>query len=326
VTYIVNLINGTVFEAEGNKTILESAQANGVALGYSCHNGRCGVCACTLMEGRVDRGNDQVLSDDDKKSNKILTCQAKPVSNLKIDIEDLGDYSTQTIKTVPVRISKIELVGDDTLSISLRTPPSNSLEFLPGQYINLIYEKIRRSYSIANSMRSDGTIDLLVKRLEEGELSDYLFNSAKLNDLLRMEGPFGTFGWRKDLPNKVIFLATGTGIAPVISLIESGSFDGKEMYVYWGNRFEKECFNLPQNILNKITLIQVFSSVKAGNPLAKNYVQYVALAAHNDLSKYAVYACGSFNMIEDAKQLFFKNKLPRRMFFSDAFVSSGVDK
>ena len=324
--YIVTLLNGKTFEADNNKSILESAQANDVSLEYSCLTGRCGTCICTVIKGSVDRGNDQILTHEERKTNKALTCQAKPLSDIKIDIEDLGIYSSQKIKTIPTRISTIELIGDDILSITLRTPPSNILEFIPGQYINLIYKNIRRSYSIANSMRTDGSIDLLVKRFDEGEMSNYLFNSAKVDDLLRIEGPFGTFGWRDNLPNKIIFLATGTGIAPIISLINSGRFDDKEVYVYWGNRFENDCFDLPKKLLKKIRLVQVFSRVNTTNDLENKYVQHAALYEHNDLSNFAVYACGSLNMIEDAKQLFLKKKLSMQMFFSDAFVSSGANQ
>lgn len=322
--YLVVLKNNEEFEAVSNKTILESALDSRVSLEYSCQTGRCKICMCTLLEGSVLPGKDDSLSDEERELNKILTCQAIPTSNIKVDIEELGAYADLEIKNIPVKISKIDFLSKNIVKLTLRSPPSNCLIFIPGQYIKLAYKDINRSYSIANSQREDYTIDLIIKRVEDGKMSDFIFNTAAINDLLRIEGPFGTFGWRENLPKTIILLATGTGIAPILSLIESQYFDQKNLYLYWGNRAAEDFFDLPPNVEKKVKLTKVISRNNKETDCKKRYVQDMAVNDHNnDLSEAAVYACGLLEMIEDAKQLFLKNGLPDDRFFSDAFVSSG---
>jgi CDP-4-dehydro-6-deoxyglucose reductase len=240
----IRLANKKEFHCLENKTILESARHAGLVLEHSCSSGQCGVCACELIRGEVNSLNDIFHSNEEIQANKILTCQSVPLADIEIDIEDLGDYAKYPSKTLPVRVSSIERIAKDILKVTFRCPPANKLHFLPGQYVELIHENHRRSYSLANAESKDGSFSLIIKKVLNGKMSDLLFNRTKDNDLFRIEGPLGTFGWRESIKENIIFLVTGTGIAPAISMLSQLPSEQLRVSVIWGNRYEAEFLKL----------------------------------------------------------------------------------
>ena len=316
----ITLANGKQFDAIEGKSILESARLSGLVLEYGCSNGQCGVCACTLISGEVNNLNDSFHSPEEKNLNRILTCQSIPISDVIIDIADLGIYENYPAKTMPARISSIEKIGKGILKLTLRTPPTSKLNFLPGQFLDLIHGSLRRSYSIANAQRSDGSFDLIIKKVEGEKMSEILFNQTKENDLFRVEGPLGTFGWREDIKKNVIFMVTGTGIAPALSMFSVIKGNEESILLIWVNRFVSEFFEiyLPKNVTIKKVL-----SREDKKYFYRGYVQDVLLSSEIDLSDVTVFACGSESMIRDSKEKLVKHGLENRHFYSDAYVSSG---
>lgn len=159
-------------------------------------------------------------------------------------------------------------------------------------------------------------------------MSDYWFNHAKSNDLLRLNGPLGTFFLRECANNDVFFLATGTGIAPVKAMLESltqlpDEQQPKSITVLWGGRKPEDFYIDIAAIPGKRRFIPVISRPNEDWTGAIGYVQDVLLSIAPDLSNAAVYACGSDNMIHSAKQVLSNAGLPLARFYSDAFVSSG---
>ena len=212
----------------------------------------------------------------------------------------------------------------------LRTPPGNTLQFLPGQYISVIGPNgTRRAYSIANAPRADHKIVLHIKKVEQGVLSQYWFEQAKVNDLLRLEGPMGTFFLRDQLPQILILLATGTGLAPIQALLEklqTLAQQGQtlpEIALYWGNRHEREIYSQLQfEGIPDISIHYVLSRPAVDWRGRSGYVQQAVAQDFSDLSKSAVYACGSQAMINTSKVEFINLGLPQNRFYSDAFVQS----
>ena len=194
---------------------------------------------------------------------------------------------------------------------------------MPGQYLDLINGDVRRSYSIANAPRVDGKIELQIKRVEQGLMSKKLFTQTKENDLFRIEGPLGTFSYRDDGEENIILIATGTGIAPIKSLLESflAVADTKNIFVLWGVRFKKDFYLDIESLGDNFTYVPVLS----GEDLHCSfygYVQQAVLSLDLDLDKSSVYACGSEFMINDARELLLTKGLAGKRFHSDAFVSS----
>ena len=306
------------------QTILEGAKASGVAIAHSCRSGRCGVCAAPILEGQTAVIlNEQSLPMSDRSSGSVLTCCRAPLTDVRLDIDDLGEIGGLKTLTVPCRIDSINLLGDNVLSIVLRLPPASDFRFIPGQYLDLIIGDIRRSYSIANAPRADGKLELQVGRVEQGLMSSLLFTQVKQNELLRIEGPLGTFSYRDKGEDNVILMATGTGIAPIKSLLESFSTDvvRKKVYVFWGMRYYEDFYFDIESVGGSFSYVPVLSG-EDRQFFFYGYVQQAVLSHGIDLAKSSVYACGSEFMIKDAREVLVANGLPGKRFHSDAFVSS----
>lgn len=325
---LVQLSNKTTFAAESEKSLLDSAKAKNIVLEYSCRTGRCGVCKAKVLQGEtVLLQEEQSLSLSEVEDGYVLTCCRAAITDVQLDIEDLGEFSQYPAKTLPSRIDSIELLSADVVKVVLRLPPSSPLLYLPGQYIDVITPQARRSYSLANAPRCDGKLELQIRQVEQGIMSRYWFSDAKVNDLVRLEGPLGTFGLRALPVDSLIFIATGTGIAPVKAILEqlANSAElvaGKRIYVYWGGRSVSDIYWCPEFSGLPIKFVPLLSRPQDGWAGRIGYVQQAVLDDELDLKRSAVYACGSDRMIQSAKVSLVEAGLPSKHFYSDAFVSS----
>ena len=326
---IVTLSTGRSFDADSAVSILDAARAQGIVLDYSCRTGRCGICKAPVEAGTTAllRPEDEGLSAEESARGVILTCCRAAASDVTLDIEPLDRLAGMEIKTMPARIVSIERLAPEIVKVVLKTPPTSPMRFLPGQYVDIIADGARRSYSLANAPRDDGLLEFIIKRYPGGHLSGYWFERARINDLLRIEGPLGTFFLRAEAPVNILFLATGTGIAPVKALLEELAADPQRaaqhrIRVFWGNReAENFCWD-PVALGLDIGFHHLLSGSGKGWAGQRGYVHDAAVRDGFDPADTVVYACGSNAMIASARNLLLSAGLPARRFFSDAFVSS----
>ncbi|MBC54478.1 MAG: NAD(P)H-flavin reductase [Gammaproteobacteria bacterium] len=324
----VTLSNATKFKSQDGKSILESARQQGISIEHSCRTGRCGVCKAKVINGETDvLQAEESLTAEEESDGFILTCCRAAKTDIQLDIEDLGELGDIQTKTLPCRIDSQQFLSDDVVEIVLRTPPANRLEYLPGQYVDMIgNDGLRRSYSIANAPREDGKITLQIRKVEQGKMSQYWFEEAKANDLLRMEGPLGTFCMRKNNASQLILLATGTGIAPIKAMLEQLATTPEanaysHIHLYWGGRTEKDIYWRPCFESLPLTFTPVLSRTPDWQG-RKGYVQQAVIDDGHNLSDAVVYACGSEAMIHSAHKQLVVAGLNNKHFYSDAFVSS----
>ena len=324
----VILKNEKSFPCDSDTTIFEAAKKAGITLEHSCLNARCSSCIVKVLSGEtINREQELVLSEEDKNDNFVLSCNAKPISDLKLDIEDLGDVQFFDKKIIPAKISVIEKMSSDVLKIILRLPPTSNFQFNAGQYVNLIKGTTNRSYSIASIPNIRNQLEFFIKKYKNGLMSRYWFEEAKINDLLRLEGPLGSFFLRESKCDSIIFLATGTGIAPIKSILESimdqpSNFNNKKFWIFVGARYEEDLLWNPIISNDQIQVIYVPVLSRQVNDWngEKGYVQEAVLKQNINLENAQAYACGSNEMIQSAKKLLIKNSLRENSFFSDAFV------
>jgi len=271
------------------------------------------------------------LTEQEKAEGWILSCVRAVETDVVLEVDDLGSIEIPLAKTFPCRISEIKLLESDVIQVLLRLPPTAIFHFLPGQYIDVIGPNgIRRSYSLANANFADRLLELHIRAVEGGVLSQYWFSQAKPNDLLRLNGPLGTFFLRESAGLDLIFLVTGTGIAPVKAILESmvqldSEKHPKSVTVFWGSRKSQDLYFNVADIPGSHTYIPVLSRPSEDWTGSRGYVQDVLLETKPDLSNVAVYACGSDAMIHSAKTCLVQAGLPVNCFYSDAFVSSGTN-
>jgi len=326
---LITLSNAKQFICSEESTLLDAARAHGLVLEYSCRTGRCGVCKSQVISGKTQAiKNEEALTSEEHAAGYILTCARTAIDDVALDIEDLGRLASIKTQTLPCRIDAIQKLTPYVIQVVLRLPPKNNFEYLSGQYIDIIGKNgTRRSYSVANAHSISDKIELHISHVQDGEMSQYWFNEAKENDLLRFEGPYGTFSLREKPQKNIIFLATGTGIAPVKSILEDMDFANeyastKNIIVYWGARISQDIYWQPHFSRLSVSFNPVLSRADEHWTGRKGYVQDAVITDSIDLSDSVVYACGSDAMIHSAQQHLIACGLEKNNFYSDAFVSS----
>jgi CDP-4-dehydro-6-deoxyglucose reductase len=322
---------GKAFSQSAGQTLLDAAAKSGIGLPYSCKTGRCSTCKCKVLSGQSVATVDELgLTSEEKAQGFILSCVRSALTDMLIEVEDLGDQVIPEIKTLPTRISSLEKLAPDVLSIKLRFPPNTPFNFLAGQYVDVIGPGgIRRSYSVANAPAPDNQLQLHIRAVQSGAMSKYWFDQANVNDLLRIHGPLGSFFTRPLTGLHVVFLATGTGIAPVKAMLEqlaTAPLDNQPLSatLYWGGREPQHLYADPSQWHPSLRYVPVLSRAHGDWTGARGHVQNSLLNDEPDWANTVVYACGSDAMIQSAKAELTQSGLPINRFYSDAFVPSGM--
>ncbi len=328
--FTVTLANGRSFSAERGVSILDAASAAGLVLEHSCRTGRCGSCKAQVVDGgRTAALRDETsLTAQEIADRWILTCTRAADGDLALDIEDLSALAGISQKTLPCRINTITPLAPDVLRVELRLPPNVGFAFLAGQYVDVTGPSgVKRSYSVASDMRATDKLELHVRHVEGGVMSDYWFAAAKANDLLRFRGPLGTFFLRDLAGLDLIFLATGTGYAPVHAMLKrldalEPSARPASTKLFWGGRVPQDIYAEPSDCATDLRFTPVLSRADANWAGARGHVQDVLLSQRPNLANAIVYACGSDAMIHAARTKLTAAGLNPKRFYSDAFVSS----
>lgn len=323
--------SGHVITAQDTETILEAALREGFLLPYGCRNGACGSCKGKVIEGRIDHGQSQdgALPAAERSKGMALYCQARALSDLVIECREIGAARDIPVKTLPCRVQTLELVAPDVMRIQLKLPAAERLQFLAGQYLDiLLKDGTRRSLSMANAPHDDTLIELHLRNYG-GPFSTHVFTQMKVKDILRFEGPLGSFYLREDNNKPAILLAGGTGFAPIKAIVEHAIHNKikRPLMLYRGARNAADLYldELPQNWAREhgVNYVPVISDGTANDGWSgrRGLVHQAVLEDHADLSGFEVYACGAPAMIEAAKRDFFALRtLPEAAFYADAFT------
>ena len=321
--------SGHEFDVEEGESVLTAALRQHLVLPYGCRNGACGSCKGRIVEGRVDYGVYQrkALTEEEKAQGKALFCQAKPLTELVIEARTIGAARDIPIRTLPCRVQKMERRADDVMVLYLRLPANERLQFLAGQYIEfLLKDGSRRSFSMGNAPHDDELIQLHVRHVAGGQFTDHVFGKMKERDILRLEAPLGTFFLREDSAKPIVFVASGTGFAPIKSIIEHALHKGvaRPMVLYWGARRPKDLYMDALARQWPITYVPVISDALPEDNWAgrTGFVHRAVMEDFPDLSAHQVYACGVPVMVDAAKRDFTQQcKLPEEEFFADSFTT-----
>ncbi len=327
--------SGHVLQALDGETILEAALREGYMLPYGCRNGACGSCKGKVITGTVDHGKSQdaALPPAERVLGMALFCQAKPLTDLQIECREIGTARDIPVRILPCRVQTLERVAPDVMRIRLRLPSAERLQFLAGQYIDvLLKDGTRRSLSMANPPHDDDLLELHLRNYG-GAFSTHVFTRMKEKDILRFEGPLGTFYLREDSDRPVVLLAGGTGFAPIKAIIEHALHQKipRPLTLYRGARRPADLYldELPQGWQREhgLRYIPVLSDATPEDPWPgrRGLVHHAVMEDLPDLSGFDVYACGSPAMIEAARRDFCgRCGLPESSFYADAFTPSGA--
>ncbi len=331
--------SGKQFTVNPDENLLEAALRQGINLPYGCKNGACGSCKGKILEGQVSHGQHSAsaLSSVDETAGGSLFCCAHPQSDLIIEAREVQGAGDIAIRKVPCRVNAISKPNDDVAILKLQLPAAERFQFLAGQYLEfLLKDGQRRAYSIANAPDQEGPLELHIRHLPGGLFTDFVFGAItpalKEKDILRFEGPLGSFFLREDSKKPIIFVAAGTGFAPIKSIIEqmqSKKID-RPIHLYWGGRRPSDlyladlCKTWEKDIPN-FKFIPVISDAltEDGWHGRTGFVHLAVMKDHPNMKDVQVYACGAPIMVNAAREDFAsKCHLPEEEFFADSFTSA----
>ena len=325
------------FTVERDEPILAAAIRQGIGLPYGCRDGACGSCKSRLVEGRVIHGAHQskALSDAEEAAGFILPCCATPQTDCVVEARSVPGEGQFPVLKLPSRVLSLDKPTADVAILKLQLPATQNLQYRAGQYVEFILrDGARRSYSMANAPSRLGTppaIELHIRHMPGGRFTDHVFGAMKEKEILRMEGPFGSFFLREDSSKPLVLLASGTGFAPIKALIEHMQDQGmtRPAVLYWGCRSLADLYlhewALQQvQALPWLRYIPVLSEPKAQDAWTgrTGLVHQAVMADCPDLSGHQVYACGAPIMVESAQRDFVERcGLPAEEFYADSFTS-----
>ena len=326
--------SGRAFSVEPSETLLAGGIRQGVGLPYGCKDGACGSCKCKKISGTVVHANhqDKALSAAEEAAGMVLTCCATATSDLVLESRQVSLEGALPVRKMPARISSLVHQSPDVIQLQLQLPASESFQYRAGQYLDvLLRDGARRSYSMANAPHTGPTLELHIRHMPGGRFTDLVFGSMKERDIVRIEGPMGSFFLREDSDKPVVLLASGTGFAPIKALIEHMQERQitRPATLFWGGRrphdlymddwVRTQCSTMPH-----LSYVPVVSDALPEDKWQgrTGFVHQAVLEDIPDLSGYQVYACGAPVVVESAQRDFSDLAgLDEDEFFADAFTS-----
>lgn len=326
------------FPADPTKSVLDAALAAGILLPYSCRSGACSTCKARVVSGTVEGGNSaaQILTPEEIDAGFTLLCQARATSDLVIESREIRLASDIQIRKLPSRVTSIERPAADVALLKLQLPATESFRFYAGQYVEIILKDgKRRSYSMANPPHDAAALELHIRHLPGGLFTDHVFGAGatqmKEREILRVEGPFGSFFLREDSDLPIVMLASGTGFAPIKAIVEHMAHQNiqRPVTLYWGGRRPADLYmsELAQHwakTLPNFKFIPVVSDARPedGWTGRTGFVHRAVMEDFPSLMGHQVYACGAPIVVESARREFVTQcALPDEAFFADAFTS-----
>lgn len=329
--------SGRQFDTEPGEAILAAGIRQGIGLPYGCKDGACGSCKCKLVTGSVTHGPHQAkaLSAEEEAAGYILTCCGQAQSDLVIESRQVTEAGAFPIKKMPVRVASMARASHDVMVLRLQLPAADAFQYHAGQYVEfLLRDGDRRSYSMANAPHTQAAgpqMELHIRHMPGGKFTDHVFGAMKEKDILRVEGPYGSFFLREDSDKPIILLASGTGFAPIKAIIEHMHHKGitRPATLYWGGRrpadlYQSAWIEQQQTVMPSLKYVPVISDALPEDAWTgrTGFVHKAVLQDIPDLSGHEVYACGAPIVVDSARADYVAAGLPAEAFFADSFTSA----
>ena len=319
------------FQVEDNEFILDAALRQGINFPYQCRTGSCGTCLGQVVSGEVfyPGGLPLTVMEHEHEQGKAVFCVSVAKSDLELEVREISSSSDVEVKMLPARVDSLHRLADDVMEMKLKLPASEQLNFYAGQYIEFIMrDRSRRAFSLANSPSNTDYLELHLRQVPNGIFTNHVFDSMKEKAVVRIAGPYGSFYIRNTSNRPLVFVAGGTGFAPIKSILEKLIEEGdtRPVELYWGVRAKA---GLYRNDLAKqwafqyehINYIPVLSETKEEDNWEgrTGFVHDAVMADIANIADYDVYMAGPPLMINAAKTAFSKQGLPVDQLYSDSF-------
>jgi len=326
------------FTAQAGQSVLDAAMAAGILLPHSCRAGSCSTCKGKVISGQTTINDNvrYILTSDEIAQGYTLFCQAQAQSDLVIESHQVRLASDIRVRKMPVRVLSFEKLAEDVMRVVLQLPAADPFYFYPGQYLDiLLKDGSRRSYSMANAPTDDNRVELHIRHMPGGVFTDHVFGTGatqlKAREILRAEAPLGSFFLREDSDKPIVFLASGTGFAPIRAILQQmhKQQNPRPAVLYWGGNRPADLYLHAEvqaftQTLPGFHYVPVVSDACAEDAWQgrTGFVHHAVMHDLPDLSGHQVYACGAPIVVESARRDFVQQcGLPEDNFFADVFTS-----
>lgn len=317
---------GATIECGADASVLDAALAAGFFPHHSCRLGECNACEAKVLCG--DTAYPAGFEPEGVRPGHVLTCQARPRSDLTLESPEVAATPRHRVLQVGARVLDVSHASGDVAVVRLQVPPETGFGFTPGQYLDVVLrDGSRRSYSMANAPDGDGIVEWHVRAVPGGRFSNHAYQKLKPRDMLRVEGPFGSF-MLQPTAAPLVLLASGTGFAPIQSMLlaHGERIAARGAVLYWGGNGLSDLYALPAIVAllrrhPSLRFVPVLSCPDADWTGRTGFVHAAVAQDFPDLARHEVYACGNPLMVDAARATFVREcGLDERNFFSDAFV------
>jgi phenol/toluene 2-monooxygenase (NADH) P5/A5 len=324
-------------EVEEHQTLLDAALRNGVYLPHACLHGLCGTCKVQVLEGEVDHGEASpfALMDFERDEGKCLACVATALGDVVIeaDIDEEPDAEMHPMKDFEGTVTALVDLTPTAKGVFIELE-GDGINFQAGQYVNLHVPGVElpRAFSLANAPSEKRRIELNIRHVSGGQATEYIHNNLKVGDKLKLNGPYGRFFVRRSAPEKLLFLAGGTGLSSpksmILDLLEKG--ESREITLVYGARNRAELYGdtLFLDLAGKhanFTYVPTLSQPDEGDNWAgeTGYVHDAATKRFGgDFRNHKAYMCGPPGMIDACITALIRGRLFERDMHMEKFISA----
>jgi NAD(P)H-flavin reductase/ferredoxin len=244
--------HGIEFSCEPATSVLDGALAAGYEIPYSCRSGICGSCRGRVVSGKVQGGLGGGLTAEEEKSGHVLLCQAHPCSDVSVEVREVRKIDKNAIKTIKAKVYRMTRAAPDVTILQLRFPAGTRVKFKAGQYLSVKLEDGSfRHYSMANPPHQNDSVELHIRHVPGGRFSQRMEQGLAAGEQLELSIPYGDFFLRgnedgSESGKPIVLLASGTGFAPIKSIIEDAikAKSERSMVLYWGARRPQDLYKM----------------------------------------------------------------------------------
>ncbi|MDR5823042.1 benzoate 1,2-dioxygenase electron transfer component BenC [Caballeronia sp. LZ043] len=318
-------------ECKAGEKVLDAAFRARINLPMDCSDGVCGTCKCRAESGRYDLGDeyiDDALTEDEKDSGHVLTCQMIPESDCVIAVPASSTACKTGQSTFAATVTKIEPHNDAAVVLELDVDAAAPV-FLAGQYVNIDVPGSgqHRSYSFS-SAPGETKISFLIKKIPGGVMSTWL-ESAQAGHKVELTGPLGSF-YLRAVERPLLFLAGGTGLAPFLSMLEvlARAESQQKVHLIYGvtrdlDLVQVEAIEAFTAKLPNFTFSTVVADAASAHPRKGWVTQHMPAESLND-GDVDVYLCGPPPMVDAVRKHFDDNGVKPNSFHYEKFTPNAA--
>ncbi len=321
------IFDGQSYPVRTGETALEALYRGGARVDYSCRKGSCHSCLLQVVEGQVSAASQRTLSPEQVAAGAFLPCVCEVAGTVTVQRLDRTRIVHRTLVA-----EKTPLVAPGYTPsgryLRLRLEPPPDFGWRAGRCITLFNPAgVGRCYSIASVSDEDYFLDLHIRHIPGGAVSDWVSSHVEAGSEIELQGPFGDCYFRPELiDTPLLLLATGSGAGALLALAREALASGHRggIWFYHGVREAADCYSREAcQALSAAHPEFRYELVVTAAPASAARLVELAFAREADYSAAACFLFGNPDMVQDARVSAIAKGVSRERVFADPFTMLG---